>query len=180
MPTDTTNQYPANDGEAKDADPPRNPIGSTERNFRQASQKKQSPDNTPAANLAGTARQDIAPTASQCSSAFADPRSLPQSSEMLPTNNNPALEFMHANAFESCEINGWDLNQDHGGDERSEMVRKEGNEATNGGEKGTPFDRWLEESKQDSPWYCLGIDEVQLFREADSNSAEEGGGDTEA
>lgn len=60
-----------------------------------------------------------------------------------------------------------------------ELVRKEGNKATNAGETYTPLDRWLEEPKQDSPWCCLGIDEAQLFG-ADSASMDEGGGENEA
>lgn len=52
-------------------------------------------------------------------------------------------------------------------------VRKEGDEAANVAEIYMPFDRWLGESRQYSPWFYLGTDEVQLFREAGEASMEE-------
>jgi hypothetical protein len=48
----------------------------------------------------------------------------------------------------------------------------------NAAEKYTPFDRWLEESKNVAPWSCLAIPDIQSFDEA--ASVEEGVGDGEA
>jgi hypothetical protein len=44
----------------------------------------------------------------------------------------------------------------------------------------TPFDRWLAEPKQDSPWCLLGNDEIQLLDGGEAANVEEEVGDGEA
>jgi len=98
------------------------------------------------------------------------------------STNDPTIGNSHASALESIRTSGPSTNQGSGGvSEEFEEVRKQGNKATNAAEKTTPFGRWLEEPKQDGPWYLdFGIAKIHSFDEAEVASVQEGVGNGEA
>ncbi|QDS68576.1 hypothetical protein FKW77_000525 [Venturia effusa] len=96
-----------------------------------------------------------------------------------PTNklpsNDPRLEHSHASTLDSWKTARCPDEPSDGEREWFEMVRKEGNKATNWGETFMPLDRWFEELEQDSPWSCFAVGETQFLDELDSTCMGEGG-----